>query len=184
MILIVSRVLFSFPGSKMPGTIAYMSPAHGKEEIDLNCLSCPWLFGTRKEDRPWPRTVFSSKTVPEIPAQLVFKQIELMIRLLFKKSLYYFGNYNSISMTQSLHISRPPLFSLLFRRKASRGGELFNIWMIEKLLRQYHFRCNLRNTTSFWSQQEKYSHSMSHCYLKGNLIIANDPYSEVSGSHK
>lgn len=87
MILIVSRMLFSFPGSKMPG-IAYMSPAHGKEEIDLNCLSCPWLFGTMKEDRPWPRTVFSSKTVPEIPAQMVFKQIELMIRLLFFKKVF------------------------------------------------------------------------------------------------
>lgn len=184
MILIVSKVLFSFPGSKMPGTIAYMSPAHGKRETDMSCLSCLWLFGTMKEDRPWPRTVFSSKTVPETPAQLVFKQIESLIQTLLKKSLYYFGNYNSISMTQSLPIGRPPLFSLSIQRKASRGRELFNIWMIEKLFREYHFRCNLRNTTRFWSQQEKYSHSMSHCYLKGNLIIANDPYSEVSGSHK
>lgn len=85
MILIVSKVLFSFPGSKMPGTIAYMSPAHGKREMDMSCLSCLWLFGTMKEDRPWPRTVFSSKTVPETPAQLVFKQIELLIQSLLKE---------------------------------------------------------------------------------------------------
>lgn len=65
-------------------------------------------------------TVFSSKTVPKIPAKLVFKQIELMIRLLLK-SLYYFGNYNSISMTQSLHVGRPPLFSPVVSEKSFKG---------------------------------------------------------------
>lgn len=57
-------------------------------------------------------------TVQEIPTQMVFKQIELMIWLL-KKYLYYFRKYNIISVIQNLNISRPP-FSLTVSGKSSK----------------------------------------------------------------
>lgn len=150
--------------SRIKDTIAYMSPADGKEETDLNCLSCPWLFGTIKEERPWPLIVISIH-------RILVLQRECLRHLhswCLNKLNQWYGYF--VFITLETTIAFPWLkacmsadhhyFLLLFRRKASRGGELFNIWMIEKLFREYYFRCNLRNTTSFWSQQEKCSHSL------------------------